>query len=57
METVTWQGALCSLQTQLRLPVHIGALTALEMSGNGHYIRFATTKAYLFSPLNVALPL
>ena len=57
METVTWQGALYSLQTQLRLPVHVGALTALEMSGNSHYVRFANTKAYLFSPLNVALPL
>ncbi len=57
METVTWQGALYSLQSQLRLPVHIGALTALEMSGNGHYVRFAKIKAYLFSPLNVALPL
>lgn len=57
METVTWQGALYSLQTQLRLPVHIGALSALEMSGNSHYVRFAKIKAYLFSPLNVALPL
>ena len=57
METVTWQGALRSLQTQLKLPVHVGALTALEMSGHGHYVRFANSKAYLFSPLNVALPL
>lgn len=57
METVTWRGALYSLQAQLRLPVHVGALTALEMSGNSHYVRFANTKAYLFSPLNVALPL
>lgn len=57
METVTWQGALYSLQAQLRLPVHVGALTALEMSGNSHYVRFAGIRAYLFSPLNVALPL
>jgi len=57
METVSWQGALRSLQTQLRLPIHVGALTALEMSGNSHYVRFAATRAYLFSPLNVALPL
>jgi len=55
-ETVTWQGALYSIQTQLKLPVHVGALTALEMSGNSHYLRFGTTKAYLFSPLNVVLP-
>lgn len=57
METVTWQGALHSLQTQLKMPIHVGALTALEMSGNSHYVRFANTKAYLFSPLNVTLPL
>jgi len=57
METVTWRGALYSLQGQLRLPVHVGALTALEMSGHSHYVRFGKTKAYLFSPLNVALPL
>ncbi|MCP3731342.1 type IV toxin-antitoxin system AbiEi family antitoxin [Sphingomonas sp. MG17] len=57
METVTWQGALHSLQTQLNLPVHVGALTALEMTGNRHYVRFAPGKAYLFSPLNVVLPL
>jgi hypothetical protein len=56
-ETVTWQGALYSLQTQLQLPVHVGARTALEMSGNSHYVRFTSTKAYLFSPLNVVLPL
>lgn len=57
METVTWQGALYSLQSQLELPVHVAALTALEMSGNSHYVRFAATRAYLFSPLNVSLPL
>lgn len=57
METVTWQGALYSLQTQLRMSVHVGALTALYMSGVSHYVRFTSTKAYLFSPLNVALPL
>lgn len=57
METVTWQGALYSLQTQLRLPVHVGALTALEISGNSHYVRFTGAKAFLFSPLHVALPL
>ena len=55
-ETVTWQGALYSIQTQLQLPLHVGALTALEMSGHSHYLRFSKSTAYLFSPLNVALP-
>lgn len=56
METVTWQGALYSVQSQLKLPVHVGALTALEMTGNSHYVRFAEGRAYLFSPLHVVLP-
>lgn len=56
METVTWQGALYSVQSQLKLPVHVGALTALEMTSNSHYVRFGENKAYLFSPLRVVLP-
>lgn len=55
-ETVTWQGALHSLQTQLTIPVHVGALTALEMTGHHHYVRFAAGDAYLFSAPDVALP-
>lgn len=56
METVTWQGALYSAQSQLKLPVHVGALTALEITGNSHYLRFGESRAYLFSPLHVVLP-
>ncbi|MCF8707156.1 type IV toxin-antitoxin system AbiEi family antitoxin [Rhizorhapis sp. SPR117] len=56
METVTWQGALYSVQSQLKLPVHVGALTAIEMTGNSHYVRFGESRAYLFSPLHVVLP-
>lgn len=56
-ETVNWQGAVHGLQTQLQLPVHVGALTALEMWGHNHYVRFAATRACLLSPLKVTLPL
>lgn len=55
-ETVTWQGALYSLQKQLNIPVHVGALTALEMTGHQHYVRFGTTSAYLFSAPGIKLP-
>ena len=55
-ETVTWQGALYSLQKQLNIPVHVGALTALEMTGHQHYVRFGTTRAYIFSAPGVVLP-
>lgn len=55
-ETVTWQGALYSLQKQLGLKVHVGALTALEMTGHQHYVRFDRTTAYLFSQPETVLP-
>lgn len=55
-ETVTWQGALYSIQKQLGLPVHIGALTALEMTGHQHYLRLGGSKVYLFSEPNAVLP-
>jgi hypothetical protein len=55
-ETVTWQGALYSIQKQSGLPVHVGALTALEMTGHQHYVRFGSSEAYLFSAPDVQLP-
>ncbi len=56
VETVTWQGALCAIQTQLKLDVHVAARTALEMTGKAHYLRFADQTVFLFSPPKVALP-
>lgn len=55
-ETVTWQGALYSIQKQLNLPVHIGALTALEMTGHQQYLRFGAGTAYLYSEPTIGLP-
>lgn len=55
-ETITWQGALYSVQTQLGLPIHAGGLTALELSGQSHYLRFTHSTAYVFSPPATALP-
>jgi Transcriptional regulator, AbiEi antitoxin, Type IV TA system/Transcriptional regulator, AbiEi antitoxin N-terminal domain len=55
-ETVTWQGALYSIQKQSGLPVHVGALTALEMTGHQHYVRFGRSEAYLFSAPDIQLP-
>ncbi len=37
-DRVAWTGALYAIQYQLALPVHIGARTALEMSGHGHFV-------------------
>ena len=48
-ESVRWQGGLFSLQTQAKLPVHVGGLTALALYGFTHYIRLGDETVYLFS--------
>lgn len=55
-ETLTWQGALHSLQTQLSLKVHVGALTALVAEGGAHYARPGREQIFLFAGAGVALP-
>lgn len=55
-EAVTWQSALSSIQQQLDLPIHVGASSALEMTGHQQYVRFGERDAYLFSAPEVALP-
>lgn len=56
VETVTWQGALWTIQTQLKLDVHVAARTAFEMTGRAQYLRFADQTVFLFSPPKVTLP-
>lgn len=55
-ETVTWQGALWAIQSQLKLDVHVAARTALEITGKAHYLRFSNEVVFLFSPPKVTLP-
>lgn len=55
-EKVEWFGAVRSLQTQLDLAVHIGALTALSAQGFSHYLRMGQEPVYLFSPPDTRLP-
>lgn len=55
-ETLTWQGALHSLQAQLDLQVHVGALTALAADGSAHYMRLGRETVFLFSQTGVVLP-
>jgi hypothetical protein len=55
-DDVTWQGALFSLQTQLGLKVHVGALTALTTDGNSHYARPGGEPVFLFSKTGTTLP-
>jgi hypothetical protein len=55
-EKVEWFGAVHSLQTQLKLPVHVGALTAISAHGFSHYLRMGQEPVYLFSPSSTRLP-
>lgn len=54
---VDWQGALYTLQSQLRLKVHIAALSALRLKGMGHYLSLnADQSIQLFSETAKPLP-
>ena len=55
-DKVDWQGALYAMQSQLKLPVHCGARTALELQGYSHYAASKTRKVFLFGPAGQKLP-
>ena len=52
----TWAGGLHGLQSQLGLPVHVAAMTALASDGASHYLRMGRETIFLFSASNVSLP-
>ena len=56
-DTIDWQGALYAIQSQLKLPVHCGGRTALELQGYGHYAASKTREVFLFGPAGRKLPL
>src|SRR5579863_1280398 len=37
-DRIEWTGGVYALQEQLRLPIHIGGKTALEMQGYAHFL-------------------
>ncbi len=57
-----WQGGLYAIQHQLKKNIHLGGLTALELSGLAHYLRLAPEKVtihfYLYntSATKIKLP-
>lgn len=55
-EDVRWQGAIHALQSQAKLPVHPGGMTALAMQGLAHYLRLGEETVWLFSPRKTTLP-
>lgn len=55
-DKLNWEGAVYALQQQLKLPMHVGSRTALELQGYGHYVRFGRGKVELFGQKGVKLP-
>lgn len=49
-------GALSALQSQAKINIHYGGRSALELQGNIHYLRHASSKAILFVPGRTKLP-
>jgi len=55
-DKVTWMGALCTLQTQLSLPVHVGGKTALQLKGYAHYLPSKQNEIFLYGSRGLILP-
>jgi len=55
-DKVGWQGALCAINKQVGINVHVGGLSALEQHGYSHYFRLSKQSLYLFSPQRSTLP-
>ena len=53
---VEWTGAVYTLQSQLQIPIHVGARTALELQGYGHYLSGGLRRIFLFGLPGVSLP-
>ena len=56
-DKVEWTGGLYALQEQLKLPIHAGGKTALQMQGYAHFLPMGKgTTVSLFGPPDVKLP-
>jgi hypothetical protein len=49
-------GGLYAVQNQLKLKIHVGARTALELKGYGHYLGPGIRKIFMFGQPGVNLP-
>jgi hypothetical protein len=50
-------GACFAMQAHLKVPIHMGALSALELKGFSHYVRVTPTPIYIFTDLKSNIPL
>jgi hypothetical protein len=55
-DDVDWYGGLYALQTQLKLTIHAGGKTALELKGYAHYLSPKEKECFLFGTVGEKLP-
>jgi hypothetical protein len=56
-DKIEWTGGLYALQEQLKLPIHVGGKTALQMQGYAHFLPMGKgTAVSLFGPPDMKLP-
>ncbi|OPY62443.1 MAG: hypothetical protein A4E57_03989 [Syntrophorhabdaceae bacterium PtaU1.Bin034] len=56
-DQVGWVGALCAMREQLKLHIHIGGKSALELQGYGHFVGPSMRNLFLFGENQEKLPL
>lgn len=55
-DNVSWQGGVYALQTQAKLPLHVGGKTALSMYGLAHFVNMMNEKIQIFGSPGSKLP-
>jgi len=56
-DQIEWTGGLYAVQEQLKLPIHVGGKTALQMQGYAHFLPMGkSTTVFLFGTPDLKLP-
>ena len=56
-DTIAWSGVVTALQSQLHLPLHVGAKTALQLLGRTHFVPIqGIQQVMLFAELGTRMP-
>ncbi len=55
-ENVDWPGGLWALQTQTKLPIHVGGKNAIALQGRSHYLSFGQEELTLFTRRETRIP-
>jgi hypothetical protein len=55
-DNIQWPGAVYAIQKQLKLDLHVGGKTALQLKGVAHYLPVDIKKVYLFGGAGEKLP-